>query len=72
MYGRPLVRKGCRASALGEEVGAVDRGVFVMLESRLPSRLLGAFPTGVSIERIGLAEAIAAVGQFLGGHVKIT
>ena len=46
---------------------ADDRGVFVMLDSRLPSRLLGAFPPGVSIERLGLAEAIQAVAQFLGG-----
>jgi ATP-dependent DNA helicase DinG len=44
---------------------ADDRGVFVMLDSRLPSRLLGAFPAGVSIERTGLAEAIAAVKAFL-------
>ena len=27
---------------------ADDRGVFVMLDSRLPTRLLGAFPPGVS------------------------
>lgn len=45
---------------------ADDRGVFVMLDSRLPSRLLGAFPPGVSIERTGLAEAIEAVKTFLG------
>jgi len=45
---------------------ADDRGVFVMLDSRLPSRLLGAFPPGVSIERVGLAEAIASVRDFLG------
>ena len=45
---------------------ADDRGVFVMLDSRLPSRLLGAFPAGVSIERTGLAEAVAAVKAFLG------
>jgi ATP-dependent DNA helicase DinG len=37
-----------------------------MLYSRLPSRLLGAFPPGVSIERVGLAEAIAGVRDFLG------
>jgi ATP-dependent DNA helicase DinG len=52
-YGR-LIRRGD------------DRGVFVMLDSRLPSRLLGAFPAGVSIERTGLAEAVAAVKSFLG------
>ena len=45
---------------------ADDRGVFVMLDSRLPSRLLGAFPPGVSIERVGLAEAIDTVRGFLG------
>ncbi|MBS0220503.1 MAG: ATP-dependent DNA helicase [Proteobacteria bacterium] len=44
---------------------ADDRGVFVMLDSRLPSRLLGAFPAGVGIERIGLAEAVEAVRAFL-------
>jgi ATP-dependent DNA helicase DinG len=43
-----------------------DRGVFVMLDSRLPSRLLGAFPAGVGIERVGLAEAVAKVREFLG------
>jgi len=41
--------------------------VFVMLDSRLPSRLLGAFPPGVSIERLGLAEALDTVRDFLGG-----
>jgi len=45
---------------------ADDRGVFVMLDSRLPSRLLGAFPAGVSIERVGLAEAVDSVRHFLG------
>jgi len=43
-----------------------DRGVFVMLDSRLPTRLTNAFPPGVQVERIGLAEAIAITGQFLG------
>src|SRR4029077_18584940 len=44
---------------------ADDRGVFVMLDSRLPSRLLGAFPPGVSVERAGLAEVVASVRGFL-------
>ena len=44
---------------------ADDRGVFVMLDSRLPTRLLGAFPPGVSVERVGLAEAVTAVRNFL-------
>jgi len=47
---------------------ADDRGVFVMLDSRLPSRLLGAFPAGVVVERTGLADAVASVKQFLGLH----
>ncbi len=44
---------------------ADDRGVFVMLDSRLPSRLLSAFPPGVVIERTGLAEAVAETKTFL-------
>jgi ATP-dependent DNA helicase DinG len=44
---------------------ADDTGVFVMLDSRLPSRLAGAFPPGVAIQRIGLAEAVKTVGEFL-------
>ena len=43
---------------------AEDRGVFVMLDPMMPSRLLGAFPEGVSVERVGLADAVAAVGEF--------
>ncbi|MEQ9491723.1 MAG: ATP-dependent DNA helicase [Alphaproteobacteria bacterium] len=44
---------------------ADDRGVFVMLDSRTPSRLLNAFPPGVSVERVGLAEAVQTVVGFL-------
>lgn len=53
-YGR-LVRRGD------------DRGAFVMLDSALPSRLHGAFPADAPIERVGLADAIAGVRQFVGG-----
>ena len=42
-----------------------DRGVFVMLDSRLPTRLTTAFPPDVVIERIGLAEAVAKTRAFL-------
>ena len=42
-----------------------DRGVFVMLDSRLPTRLTSAFPPDVAIERVGLAEAIAKTKAFL-------
>ena len=44
---------------------AGDQGVFVMLDSRTPSRLATAFPDDVAIERIGLAEAVAKTGEFL-------
>jgi ATP-dependent DNA helicase DinG len=40
---------------------ATDSGVFVLLDPQLPSRLHGAFPEGVAIERIGLKDAVAAV-----------
>lgn len=42
-----------------------DKGVFVMLDGALPSRLLSAFPEGVEVQRIGLAEAIRATREFL-------
>lgn len=42
-----------------------DHGVFVVLDSRLPSRMLSAFPAGVSVERIGLAETIRKTADFL-------
>ncbi|WP_299442123.1 ATP-dependent DNA helicase [uncultured Rhodospira sp.] len=41
---------------------ADDRGAFVLLDPMMPSRLAGAFPDGVSIERVGLAEAVEIVG----------
>ncbi|MBM3623410.1 MAG: ATP-dependent DNA helicase [Alphaproteobacteria bacterium] len=44
---------------------ADDRGVFVMLDNRLASRLLAAFPAGVSISRVGLADAIKETRDFL-------
>lgn len=44
---------------------SADKGVFVMLDSMLPTRLLGAFPDNVPIERIGLAETIGKISEFL-------
>lgn len=44
---------------------AGDKGVFVMLDAGLPSRLRGAFPPGVEIETIGLAEAAQKIRAFL-------
>jgi ATP-dependent DNA helicase DinG len=51
-YGR-LIRK------------ADDRGVFVMMDSGLPTRLLGAFPADVEIQRTGLADTIEQIKDFL-------
>jgi ATP-dependent DNA helicase DinG len=45
---------------------AGDMGVFVMLDPMLPSRLLGAFPEGVAVERVGLAMAVEVTRRFLG------
>ena len=44
---------------------ADDRGVFVMLDRQLPSRLLGAFPPGVHVSRVGLSDAIAQTRALL-------
>jgi ATP-dependent DNA helicase DinG len=44
---------------------ADDRGVFVLLDAKMPSRLLGAFPEGVPVARLGLAEAVAGTRAFL-------
>jgi ATP-dependent DNA helicase DinG len=44
---------------------ADDCGVFVMLDPRLPTRLCGAFPPGVEVRRVGLAQAIAETKTFL-------
>jgi len=39
--------------------------VFVLLDPMMPSRLSGAFPAGVEIRRVGLAEAVAQTREFL-------
>ena len=41
-----------------------DRGVFVILDSAMPSRLLGAFPEGVEARRVGLVDAIEQTTAF--------
>ncbi len=43
---------------------ADDRGVFVMLDAMTPSRLLSAFPDGVAVDRLGIADAIGVVRAF--------
>jgi ATP-dependent DNA helicase DinG len=45
---------------------ATDRGVFVLLDRQTPSRLLSAFPPGVTMQRVGLAEAVRLTREFLG------
>ncbi len=49
-----------------------DRGVFVLLDRRLPARLYSAFPEGVPIRRLGLAEAAAETAAFLSAGVTET
>jgi ATP-dependent DNA helicase DinG len=44
---------------------ADDRGVFVLLDRQVPSRLLSAFPERAPIIRSGLAEAVQGIGRFL-------
>ncbi|MGE0665027.1 MAG: ATP-dependent DNA helicase [Sphingomonadales bacterium] len=51
---------------------AGDRGVFVMLDGAMPSRLLGAFPAEVEVARVGLAEAVDVAGAFLAREVPVT
>jgi ATP-dependent DNA helicase DinG len=42
-----------------------DRGMFVLLSAATPSRLLNAFPAGVTVRRVPLAEAIERVRSCL-------
>lgn len=49
---------------------ADDYGVFVMLDRRTPSRLLTAFPDGVPIQRLPLAEALTSISAFLESHAQ--
>ncbi len=44
---------------------ASDRGVFVLLDRQAPSRLMSAFPAGVTVQRVGLAQAVNETGAFL-------
>ena len=44
---------------------ATDKGVFVMLDRQLPSRMETAFPAGVAVERIGMKDAIDITRTFL-------
>ena len=44
---------------------ADDHGVFVMLDAAAPTRLFAGLPEGVTLQRVGLIEAIEAVRSFL-------
>ena len=54
------------AQAFGRLIrGQGDRGLFVLLSSATPSRLLTAFPPGVTVKRLPLDQAIARVRERL-------
>ena len=64
-YGERIARLRLR-QAYGRLIRrADDRGVFVMLDRALPSRLLAAFPEGVAVARVPLAQAAEATARFL-------
>jgi ATP-dependent DNA helicase DinG len=44
---------------------AQDKGVFIMLDGALPTRLTSAFPDGVDIIRTGLKDALEITRLFL-------
>ena len=61
-----LIIQGRIAQAFGRLIRrADDRGVFVILGSAVPTRLLAGLPPGVEIHRVLLAEARAMVRAFL-------
>ncbi len=45
---------------------ADDKGVFVLLDPAAPTRLFSALPEGITLQRMGLVEAIDEVKGFLG------
>jgi ATP-dependent DNA helicase DinG len=45
-----------------------DKGLFVILSAAMPSRLLSAFPPGVSVRRVPLDQAIARIEERLSGE----
>ena len=47
---------------------AGDQGIFILLDPALPSRLHGAFPPGVAVTRLPLAEAVVQTRAFLRGN----
>ena len=62
-----LIIQGRIAQAFGRLIRrANDRGVFVILGSAVPTRLLAGLPPGVAVERVPLADARAIVRGFVG------
>lgn len=47
-----------------------DRGIFVILDASLPSRLLEAFPEGVEIVKCGLSQATEEIKGFYKNRIK--
>ena len=45
---------------------ADDRGMFIMLDKAMPSRLCDAFPEGIAVERAGLKDTLEAAREFFG------
>ncbi|NEX95197.1 helicase C-terminal domain-containing protein, partial [Caulobacter sp. 17J65-9] len=42
-----------------------DKGVFVMLDAAAPTRLFASLPEGITVERVGLVEAVEGAKAFL-------
>jgi ATP-dependent DNA helicase DinG len=60
------------AQAFGRLIrGRDDKGMFVLLSAATPSRLLSAFPPGVRVTRVPLAEAIARVRSRLAAEAGL-
>ncbi|CAI3946630.1 Rad3-related DNA helicase DinG (DinG) (PDB:5H8W) [Commensalibacter communis] len=63
-YDEQLVRLRLR-QAFGRLIRTQsDRGIFVILDRRTPTRMLSAFPSDVPIARISLQDAIASIRDF--------
>jgi len=58
--------RGRVAQAFGRLIRrADDKGVFVMLDAACPTRLLAGLPPGAEVQRMGLADAVELVKDFL-------
>ncbi len=67
-----LVTRAKLAQAFGRLIRRqTDRGVFVLLGSAVPSRLLSAFPADAVVSRVTLSEAVKMVRTFLGSGVQV-